>query len=314
MGKTGASEGPERMAPPRQRLAPRMCRCPDDKNDGEKTKICLFGHLFGDFLFASLFFGGEGCATFFSQQKGDIFHGHFWSTLRPRSIWRVTKCFNVCRRCWLLLLLLLLLLLDLFQPFWMFISLQYFNHQKRDACFGYLLLAICLLLLLPLLLNRVAWKKSETKSSPGEKSENDNTLQSMGTLARIWCLVSHRKMWFAWAGFSQKKLPCNRLITPGGSRVGGKDAKVNLLCWSDFWWLRPPKVSWLIEDFCFSQLQIWVKKSLWNRKTTVGWFVEQRTAGCVADGHQGETRESLRLHGKVWNQPSWMGQCGCFQK
>lgn len=60
----------------------------------------------------------------------------------------------------------------------------------------------------------------------------------------------------------------------------------------------------------FSQLQIWVKKSLWNRKTTVGWFVEQRTAGCVADGHQGETRESLRLHGKVWNQPSWMGQCG----
>lgn len=144
----------------------------------------------------------------------------------------------------------------------MFISLQYFNHQKRDACFGYLLLAICLLLLLPLLLNRVAWKKSETKSSPGEKSENDNTLQSMGTLAQIWWLVSHRKMWFAWAGFSQKKLPCNRLITPGGSRVGGKDAKVNLLCWSDFWWLRPPKVSWLIEDFFFSITDLGKKESV----------------------------------------------------
>ena len=70
MGKTGASEGPERMAPPRQRLAPRMCRCPDDKNDGEKTKICLFGHLFGDFLFASLFFWGGGmCYIFFSAKR-----------------------------------------------------------------------------------------------------------------------------------------------------------------------------------------------------------------------------------------------------
>ena len=94
--------------------------------------------------------------------------------------------------------------------------------------------------------------------------------------------------------------------------LGGKDAKlaIFLTCWSCYWLRFLQKSADWRWVFFLVISQILVKKGSVKPKKLVGGFVVNNghsRIGCVADGHQGETWESLRLHGQVWNQPSSMG-------